>query len=823
MFRRLFQIICGRRAPSASAIGRRSWWYGTVWAAAVLALTLSYRVEAQGVRFVGQVSYTYVGSLATLKADQVANQRSSGYSGTLQMELWAFSSPYSGAALFGYKLATYRLGQLNAGYSYFNVNSGVVPYGSPPNGTWYYTMVLTEFDGGSINGGYATQNWVSYPTPVVIGPVTPTLIPQSISFPNPGTRTAGSSPFALAASASSGLAVSFASDTPSVCAVSGSVVTLMAVGSCTIRATQSGNTIYALAMAVTQSFTVLAANPVGSVAQRGSIDLDGQGRGAIIVRSSNSQMRAGRLVNNTFQWSSLTDPGPGFSLQAAVDLGGNGRSDLTLLNLSQGDRGDAAVWRDFQNTSPIVLRQVRTLWRVDAAGDLDGDGYGDLVWRFTGNSGNVDDTGVSYIWFTDGTGVTQVRKRGGAPLNWTLLGVMDINGDGAADMIYVSPAGAIRVLMATPGRTCANVSGGAIPSGFTALRFADFTGQRRGDVLVRNDTTGAVQILSLDARGLVLPPFAGSPDDQNASCTANSLQAIQPFYSLGTTNPSWSYYASGDFNGDGVTDVVWQRPDGTLTLWLLTANSGAPLEIANAGTAPVGFTVFQEGGGGGTGRAPSVVAKAEGTYSGRTSNAADFISLILENDQFWTLYGVTDNFGTLRVAGLVQGNGTSNNGVFTASNTKDFYYTGAVTIGTLNASYVPGVSFNGTFSGVTFAGAPPVDTTYSYNSPARLSDITGFWPGEFMDGNLGSLSIASSGTFSGSSSGCSFSGALTPRASGKNVFNVTLTFGAFPCLLPFQSATGVGVWYYIPGFRKQLILAGTDLARTAGSAFFGTR
>ncbi len=823
MFSRLFQPLFRRSRRTSSVFGSRSWWYGTVCVAVFLTVALPHRVEAQGVRFVGQVSYSYLGSLATLKADQVANQRSGGFSGTLQMELWAFPSPYSGLATIGYKLAVYRLGQLNAGFSYFNVNSGAIPYGSPPNGTWYYAMVLTEFDGGSVNGGYATQDWVNYPTPVVIGSVTPALIPQSISFPNPGTRTLGSSSFALGASATSGLAVSYFSDTVGVCAVSGSVVTLLAVGTCTIRATQSGNSIYAPATAVTQSFTVLAANPVSSVAQRGSIDLDGQGKGAIVVRSATSQMRAGRLVNNTFQWSSLADPGPGFSLQAAIDLGGNGRSDLTLLNLSQGDRGDATVWRDFQNNSPVVLRQVRTLWRVDAAGDLDGDGYGDLVWRFTGNSGNVDDTGVSYIWFTDGNGVTQVRKRGGAPLNWTLLGAMDINGDGAADMIYVSPNNAIRVLMATPNRTCANISGGSLPVGFSALRFADFTGQRRGDVLARNSVTGAVQILSLDARGLVLPPFSGSPDDQNASCTATSLQAFQASYSLGVTDPSWSYYASGDFNGDGVTDVVWQRPDGTLTLWLLTANGGAPFEIANAGTAPVGFTVFQEGGGGGTGRAPSIVAKAEGTYSGRTSNGADFISLILENDQFWTLYGVTDNFGTLRVAGLVQGNGTSTNGVFTAGNTKDFYYTGAVTTGTLNATYVPGVSFNGTFSGVTFAGAPPTDTSYLYNSPARISDVAGFWPGEFMDGNLGSLTIASSGAFSGSSAGCNFSGFLTPRASGKNVFNVTLTFGAFPCLLPFQSATGVGVWYYIPGFRRQLILAGTDFGRTAGSAFFGTR
>jgi hypothetical protein len=52
--------------------------------------------------------------------------------------------------------------------------------------------------------------------------------------------------------------VSFGSLTPSVCTVSGSTVTLVpsAVGQCTIQATQTGNTVYAIATPVNQSFQV---------------------------------------------------------------------------------------------------------------------------------------------------------------------------------------------------------------------------------------------------------------------------------------------------------------------------------------------------------------------------------------------------------------------------------------------------------------------------------------------------------------------------------------------------------------------------------------
>ena len=60
----------------------------------------------------------------------------------------------------------------------------------------------------------------------------------------------------VSASASSGLPVSFRSDTPGLCSVSGSVVTTVKPGSCTITASQTGNADYAPAPDQTQSFRV---------------------------------------------------------------------------------------------------------------------------------------------------------------------------------------------------------------------------------------------------------------------------------------------------------------------------------------------------------------------------------------------------------------------------------------------------------------------------------------------------------------------------------------------------------------------------------------
>jgi hypothetical protein len=80
---------------------------------------------------------------------------------------------------------------------------------------------------------------------------------QTITFIAIANQNAGTS-VALAATASSGLAVSFASTTPATCTLSGSTAKLIAPGTCTIEASQGGNSTYAAAASVTQSFTVNA-------------------------------------------------------------------------------------------------------------------------------------------------------------------------------------------------------------------------------------------------------------------------------------------------------------------------------------------------------------------------------------------------------------------------------------------------------------------------------------------------------------------------------------------------------------------------------------
>ena len=81
---------------------------------------------------------------------------------------------------------------------------------------------------------------------------------QTITFGPLASQVLGSAPFTVAATATSGLAVSFSTPTNTVCGVTGTTVTLNATGTCTIQASQGGNAIYVAATVVTQSFQVTA-------------------------------------------------------------------------------------------------------------------------------------------------------------------------------------------------------------------------------------------------------------------------------------------------------------------------------------------------------------------------------------------------------------------------------------------------------------------------------------------------------------------------------------------------------------------------------------
>jgi Big-like domain-containing protein/MBG domain-containing protein/Kelch motif protein/galactose oxidase-like protein len=105
--------------------------------------------------------------------------------------------------------------------------------------------------GGSDTGGNATGG----------GTLTIGKANQTITFDALGNKIYGDPDFSVSATASSGLTVSFSSQTTPTCSVSGNNVHIITAGACTIRASQSGNSNYNAAPNVDQSFTINKAPP----------------------------------------------------------------------------------------------------------------------------------------------------------------------------------------------------------------------------------------------------------------------------------------------------------------------------------------------------------------------------------------------------------------------------------------------------------------------------------------------------------------------------------------------------------------------------------
>ena len=79
---------------------------------------------------------------------------------------------------------------------------------------------------------------------------------QTINFPALLPVSVAATPFALSATATSGLTVSFASTTTDVCTVSNGILSPKATGTCTVTASQGGNANYLAAPSVMQSFSI---------------------------------------------------------------------------------------------------------------------------------------------------------------------------------------------------------------------------------------------------------------------------------------------------------------------------------------------------------------------------------------------------------------------------------------------------------------------------------------------------------------------------------------------------------------------------------------
>lgn len=118
----------------------------------------------------GNGSYTinFNNDTVSLNVDQIENTSTTYTSGTLQLELWATNTPYTGADITGYQVATYRLGQLPPRTFYSSISASNISIGSrPPQGAYYATLLLTEYsDTCTSSDKFCIEDYVNFSSPM---------------------------------------------------------------------------------------------------------------------------------------------------------------------------------------------------------------------------------------------------------------------------------------------------------------------------------------------------------------------------------------------------------------------------------------------------------------------------------------------------------------------------------------------------------------------------------------------------------------------------------------------------------------------------------
>jgi hypothetical protein len=177
----------------------------------------------------------------------------------------------------------------------------------------------------------------------------------------------------------------------------------------------------------------------------GSGDLDGNGKPEIIWQRDNGDVCAwamdGELLSS-WGFTNPVAPDPGWRVVAVADMNGDSKADLIF----QRTDGTLAIWymNGLNAASMVTITPANpgdANWRVVGAGDMNGDGKPDLIFRH-------QTMGTLAVWFMNGAtrqSWTYLTPNKASGLDWTVRSVIDLNGDGKTDLVWQNTNGAVAV------------------------------------------------------------------------------------------------------------------------------------------------------------------------------------------------------------------------------------------------------------------------------------------------------------------------------------------------------------------------------------------
>lgn len=275
----------------------------------------------------------------------------------------------------------------------------------------------------------------------------------------------------------------------------------------------------------------------------------------------------GRMAGDAFGWS----------VASAGDLNGDGFGDLVvgafLADPGGRDRaGTASVFHGSAAGVPLepvsVLEGVAASdqygWSVASAGDVNGDGFGDLVvGAGRASPGGRMEAGTASVFHGSAVGIPRVAARAyegdvGALFGWSVAGAGDVNGDGFDEVVVGAPSGGWNGIWAAG--TAAVFHGSAAGTALAPTQVIGGNAQFFGESVA---SAGDVNGDGFD--DLVVGGSRGGLGDQSDVGRAIVYQgsvigiANAPARVLDGTNYGrfgHSVAGAGDVNGDGFDDLV---------------------------------------------------------------------------------------------------------------------------------------------------------------------------------------------------------------------------------------------------------------------------
>jgi hypothetical protein len=261
-----------------------------------------------------------------------------------------------------------------------------------------------------------------------------------------------------------------------------------------------------------------------------STGIDGVNDAGVIFGSYNDATGQHGFVGTTASSPPPPPPPPPAPSAGLQDFNGDHMSDLLFQNNTT---HGIAVW-EMDGTQVLANPQVGIMTagnHVAATGDFNGDHETDLL-------ALSDTTHAVSVFQMNGTQITSAATVGtiNAAGGWHFADTGDFNGDGKTDLLFINDTNqGVAEWQMDGTHVTANPQVGTMAAGFHFAATGDFNGDHKTDLLMLNDTTHAVSVWQMNGTQV------------SSTTTVGTINAAD----------GWHFADTGDFNGDGKTDLLF--------------------------------------------------------------------------------------------------------------------------------------------------------------------------------------------------------------------------------------------------------------------------